>query len=740
MTRGSVRRLGAAGLVLGCLVVLPGQAAADDPAFSVAPGSVTEGAAGNEITFDVTFTDPAPEGGYTLSYSVTHGTTTNADFDGAMTGNVGVAAGGTTATIKLKVVNDALDEAPETFTLNVSKETGASDTATGTINDNDAAPVATINSAADVPEGNTGATNKATFTVTLSAVSGRDARVNYATVDNSARVADQDYVPASSFVTIPAGQRSKTFDITVTGDVKPESDETFFVILTQLDETATVGEPHQGAANIKDDDDKPTITIADAQMLENGPPVPPNVAFTVKLSKATTQPVTMLASTSDGTAIGGTDYDVKSGATITFAPGDPLTKTFSVPIKSDTLDEPNETFNVTLSAPAGATIADGAAVGTILDDDNVSAFSITDASADEPSSGTATMTFTVTLAPASKRTVRVAYDTADGTASALSDYTASSGTLEFEPDQTTKTITVPIQGDTINEENETLAVNLTSPAGAKIGDGQGQGTIIDKNAPPSLSISDAITREGQGATFTVTLAGTTLRTVTVSFNTIEATAKAGSDFAARSGTLTFAAGEKAKTITVTVLDDTAPEPTEDFFVGIGDAVNATITKNRGLGAIEGSDQVAQPPTTDPKKPVAKPASVLVPRMILGPRTVSIGVNGIARMLVTCQKLSPIRCAGTVELERAARPLLKLGKKTFTVTKGAKGYASIKLSAKTLKLLRKNGTMRAKVIVLVKTSTKTMKVSPGIITLKPTKAFLNAKPKPAAPPTKVVVDP
>jgi hypothetical protein len=231
-----------------------------------------------------------------------------------------------------------------------------------------------------------------------------------------------------------------------------------------------------------------------------------------------------------------------------------------------------------------------------------------------------------------------------------------------------------------------------------------------------------------------------LRTVTVSFNTIEATAKAGSDFAARSGTLTFAAGEKAKTITVTVLDDTAPEPTEDFFVGIGDAVNATITKNRGLGAIEGSDQVAQPPTTDPKKPVAKPASVLVPRMILGPRTVSIGVNGIARMLVTCQKLSPIRCAGTVELERAARPLLKLGKKTFTVTKGAKGYASIKLSAKTLKLLRKNGTMRAKVIVLVKTSTKTMKVSPGIITLKATKSFLNAKPKPAAPPTKVVVDP
>ena len=89
-------------------------------------------------------------------------------------------------------------------------------------------------------------------------------------------------------------------------------------------------------------------------MLENGPPVPPNVAFTVTLSKATTQTVTVRASTSDGSAVGGTDYEVKSGATITFTPGGPLTQTFLVPIKNDTLDEPGETFNVTLSEPSGS--------------------------------------------------------------------------------------------------------------------------------------------------------------------------------------------------------------------------------------------------------------------------------------------------------------------------------------------------------------------------------------------------
>ena len=132
----------------------------------------------------------------------------------------------------------------------------------------------------------------------------------------------------------------------------------------------------------------------------------------------------------------------------------------------------------------------------------------------------------------------------------------------------------------------------------------------------------------------------------------------------------------------------------------------------------------------PKKPlVAKPVSVLVPRMILGPRTVSIGAIGLARMLVTCQKLSPIGCAGSVELERATKPVLKLGKKAFTVKKGAKGYASIKLNLKTLKLLQKNGTMRAKVIVLVKTSAKTMKVSPGVITLKATTCAQEREVKP-----------
>ena len=389
----------------------------------------------------------------------------------------------------------------------------------------------------------------------------------------------------------------------------------------------------------------------------------------------------------------------------------------------------------------------GRPTGTIKNDDNNSKLSINDATADEPG----TMKFTVTLAPASGRDVKVNWGTADGTATAPGDYTSGSGQLTFAPGETTKTIDIAVAGDTTNEENETLKVNLSNPIGvplANLVDEVGDGTIVDKNAPPSLSISDTTTREGVGADFVVTLAGTTLRTVTVRFNTADGTAQAGSDYSARVGSLTFAPGEKTKTITVTVLDDAAAESVEEFSVVLGDPVNATITKARGVATIEASDRSLDPPTivtpgTTPPTgtPQNQPNTTtkqLVPRMILGPRTVMVGVNGLAKMQVNCQKVSPIVCAGTVELQRAAKPLLKLGKKTFSVKKGTNAFASIKLSARTLSILRKSKTMRVKVIVLVKTNTKTIKATPGTITLKATTALIKSKPKPA--PTKVVLDP
>lgn len=105
--------------------------------------------------------------------------------------------------------------------------------------------------------------------------------------------------------------------------------------------------------------------------------------------------------------------------------------------------------------------------------------SINDVSVPEGNSGTTSATFTVTLNPASDTTVTVNYATANGSAVAPGDYTATSGTLTFLPGETTKTIPVSVNGDTQLEPNETFFVNLSGAVNANIADGQGVGTILD---------------------------------------------------------------------------------------------------------------------------------------------------------------------------------------------------------------------------------------------------------------------
>jgi Calx-beta domain len=103
--------------------------------------------------------------------------------------------------------------------------------------------------------------------------------------------------------------------------------------------------------------------------------------------------------------------------------------------------------------------------------------SIADASVVEGNSGTTMLSLPVTLSAASRQTVSVAYATADGTATAPSDYAAASGTLTFAPGQTTKAVTVAVVGDTLIEPDETLTVTLSNPVNAKISRGSATGTI-----------------------------------------------------------------------------------------------------------------------------------------------------------------------------------------------------------------------------------------------------------------------
>jgi hypothetical protein len=212
----------------------------------------------------------------------------------------------------------------------------------------------------------------------------------------------------------------------------------------------------------------------------------------------------------------------------------------------------------------------------------------------EGNTGTVAATFTVFLSATSAETVTVAYATANGSAAAGSDYQAASGILTFAPGETSKAVTVLVNGDRLLEPNETFLVNLSSATNATITDGQGVGTIVDDE--PRISISDVAKKEGKKNqttlfTFTVTLSAAYDQPVTMSFQTANGTATTSDgDYVAKTGTLTFAPGETTKTITITVNGDNKKEADETFYLDLfGNSSNSLFTKSRGIGTILNDD-------------------------------------------------------------------------------------------------------------------------------------------------------
>jgi hypothetical protein len=148
-----------------------------------------------------------------------------------------------------------------------------------------------------------------------------------------------------------------------------------------------------------------------------------------------------------------------------------------VAVEGDAIAEPNETFQVILGQAAGAVIADGQGVGTIVDDEP--RLSISDVTKVEGHSGTTLFVFTITLSTASTSPVTVNFATANGTAKAGEDYNAQTGSVTFAAGQTTKTISIVVRGDRKREANETFFVNLTGAVGALLSDSQGKGTLLN---------------------------------------------------------------------------------------------------------------------------------------------------------------------------------------------------------------------------------------------------------------------
>ena len=333
----------------------------------------------------------------------------------------------------------------------------------------------------------------------------------------------------------------------------------------------------------------PAVSIGDASQLEAD--VATTMSFPVSLSGPSAQPVTVNYTTGNGSARAPGDYNAVSG-TLTFEPGE-LTKAIAVTVAGDTAAEADETFTVVLFGPTNATVARATGTGTIRDDDTPRELRIGDTAVVEGNAGTTNATFTVSLSAGSTKPVQVTYATAEGTAKAGPDYFGGVGTLNFAPGETTKSVTLPVNGDVLDEPDETFTVVLSQPVNGVIVKGTGVATIVDDDAPPSVSIADASMAEGNSgttpATFTVTLSAPSGKTVTVAYSTGNGTATAPDDFHATSGAVTFLPGERTKSISVTVKGDTLLELNETFVVTLSGPVNTSLATATGVGTIVNDD-------------------------------------------------------------------------------------------------------------------------------------------------------
>ena len=356
---------------------------------------------------------------------------------------------------------------------------------------------------------------------------------------------------------------------------------------------------------------KPTVGFQapPPSALEGNPAAPLSASVTVTVTSTpggcpTGGPIKVLYSTTaTGTATPGVDYTVVTNASVEIPVGTPIGggATFQIPLVGDALDEFDETFGVTVGSN-DATIGATTTVVTILDDDPLSTLAFGDATATEALANV-TATHTITLIPASGKTVTVEYATANNTATAGLDYLATGGTLTFTPGQTSHPVAVTIRPDTTDEPAETYFVNAGAivNADAETGPGhsdlQALGTILpDADPPPTISVQTSTRIEGDEGTnamdLRVVLSAKSGWPVTVNYATADGTATttppSPPDYVPASGQLSIPAGGIDAHVFVGIVPDGDAEANETLFLNLSPAPHVTIGGN-GPGIINNDD-------------------------------------------------------------------------------------------------------------------------------------------------------
>ena len=601
---GSATNSQGVGSVMGASLTITDDDAAPTATLSVAAATINESGSGNSTTVSATL-NHASSAATTVTVTAVSGAYT-VGSDATIT----IAAGDTansSDTVTITAVNNNIDEGASravTVTGTASNSQGVTAAATGaslTITDDEAAPTVTLSvAAATINESGSG--NSTTVSATLNHASSAATTVTVTAVSGAYTVG------SDATITIAAGDTANSSDtVTITAvnnNIDEGASRAVTVTGTASNSQGVTAAATGASLTIRDDDDPPSLSIGDASVTE-GNSGTANLQFTVTLSPASGQQVTVnyaAAAPDSGTATSGVDYTAVSAGTLTFAAGD-MSKTITVSVIGDGQDEPDETVKLTLSGAVNATVGTATGTGTIMDDDAAPTVTLSVAAAtiNESGSGNST-TVSATLNHASSAATTVTVTAVSGAYTVGSDATITIAAGDTA--NSSDTVTITAVNNNI-DEGASRAVTVTGTAsnsqGVTAAATGASLTITDDEAAPTVTLSVAAATINESGAGNSTTVSATLNHASSAATTVTVTAVSGAYTVGSDATITIAAGDTANssdTVTITAVNNNIDEGASRAVTVTGTASNSQGVTAAATGAsLTITDDEAAPTVT-----------------------------------------------------------------------------------------------------------------------------------------------
>ena len=528
-----------------------------------------------------------------VDYATSNGTATAGVDYTAVSGTLSFLAGQSGKTITIPLIANASGTAASTFTLALSNPQG------GAVNGSQLSTTVTVQNTHSLVQlaGATAASADDAGPVVLTVIRGGNlalsAAVDYATAAGTA-AAGTDYTATSGTLSFAAGESSKTISVPTLADAAAAATSTFTLTLSNAAGSGDSGATHTTTVTLQNNHS----LVAISNPFVSASNLAASATVTVTRSGNLSLPASVDYATSDGTATAGTDYTAVSG-TLNFSAGQ-SSQTVSIPLIANATGAASSSFNLSLSDAGGSgVLGPASAFVTVLNArSQVNLASTTATVANDDGSLSLVVTRTGNLTgPAT-----VGYATADGSATAGSDYAAASGTLNFLTGESSKLINIPLIANAAGAATSAFGLTLT-PAGPTAVGPQGQPVPVTEVGPADTATvtvqnlhsqidpaaaTATVSNDAGSATFAVNRTGNLALAATVDYATADGTALAGTDYAATSGTLSFAAGESSKTIAVPLIANAAGAATTDFHLVLSNPGDGGV-----LGTVSDTDVTEQ---------------------------------------------------------------------------------------------------------------------------------------------------